>query len=340
MRVRKTAWMPGLFIVIALALVACGSDPTATAPPAATAIPTAEASSQQATSSLTSEESNYLSEVRRAEQASTAIFRAFGQVISQVYPLRETLIAALIEAGIGTPFVEKTAILESLDPPEAFRKDHQTWLETSRELLQIDTEAAELVQSGDLVEFAILKGKLSGISTAGLVAISPVFCRNIALAPQQASVCAPEGSFFDGKYLVGINDLARKFIPAFATSQGNLGFRLSLTPEELSQVIAATAKDSLDAFQGFYSLAEALAPPTKLEADHERLQEFFRTVTKIITNVERLGSVGDNEDARGELLKMDPAYCGSRASYESQEFKDAVAIIFAEDMNTCGGTPY
>jgi hypothetical protein len=340
MHFRKKAWMPGLFAVIALVLVACGSDPTATAPPTATVSPTAEVSSQQGSLSDSTVESDYLKEVVRAERSTVAIFQAFGSVFSQTYPVRETLIAALLDGGIGTPFIEKTAILESLDPPEAFREDHQVWLKASREQLRVDTEAADAVEAGDLVRFAVLNGRLNGINAASRIAVSPIFCRNVAVAPQQVAVCTPEDPAFDGEYLTGINDVAKDFLPAFATSSGNLGFRLSLTPDEMSQVMAETAKDSREAFQGLYSMLESVATPEDMKADHKRLQEFFRKTVEIVTEVERLGESGDADGARRELLKLDPAFCDKRTSFESEEFKAAVAMIFIGDANTCGGSPY
>ena len=68
MRVRKSIWLPGLFAVIALVIVACGSDATATPLPIAVVSPTAEPVSQKDSSSLTTEEADYLSEVLRAER--------------------------------------------------------------------------------------------------------------------------------------------------------------------------------------------------------------------------------------------------------------------------------
>ena len=160
MRVRKSIWLPGLFAVIALVIVACGSDATATPIPTAVVSPTAEPDSQQASSSLTTEESAYLSEVLRAEQSSETIFEGFRSIFAQSYPVREALISALLKAGVGTPFIEKNAILEALDPPERFREDHQIWLENARELLRIDTEAAAAAEAGDLVRFSVLNGQL------------------------------------------------------------------------------------------------------------------------------------------------------------------------------------
>ena len=335
MRVRKAVWLPGVLVAIVVALGACGgSDATATPNTAA------NGSSQQSSSSLTSEESDYLSEVVRAEKSSGAIFQNFQTIFTQTYPVREALIAALLEAGVGTPFIEKTAILEALDPPERFREDHQVWLKASREMLRIDTEAAEAVEAGDLVRFAVLNGGLGGVNVSARISLSPNFCLRIGQTADQLELCTPDDSALSGEYQTDINELIRGFMPAFATSQGNLGFRLSLTPEELNEVMSETFNDTRNTFQGFASALESIDPPDTLTADHERLRTFSKRVVEIAIKVDRLGEEGDYDGARGELLKLEPAFCDARASFESEEFKAAIAILFVGGTSTCGGADF
>ncbi len=146
MRVRKAFWLPGLSALIALAIAACGgSDPTATPLPTATVTPTATltptatisptvaAASQQGSSELSAEDEEFLAAITDAQLLSAEIFMRSAQIISQTYPLRETLLAALLESGVGTPFIGNFAALEALDPPDRFREDHRIWLEATRE---------------------------------------------------------------------------------------------------------------------------------------------------------------------------------------------------------------
>ena len=340
MRVRKVVWMTGLFAVIALAIGACGgSDPTAAPSPTATGSPTASVS-QQDPSSLSPEESIYLSEVVRAEQSAGAIFQAFGTIFSQSYPVREALIAALLQAGVGTPFINKVAILEALDPPERFPEDHQIWLDASRELLRLDTEAAAAVEAGDLVRFAVTNGKLSGVDVAARIALSPVYCRRVGLTAEQLEICTPDDFALNDEYQIAINELIRGFMPAFATLQGNLGFRLSLSPEELNQIQSETAAQSRITIQEFATALETIMPSDEMAPDHERLRVFFVRAVEIVTEVDRLSQESDLDGARDELLKLDPAFCDARASFESEDFKDAVAILFVGGSRTCGGSSF
>ena len=254
MRVRKSIWMPGLFAVIALVIVACGSDATATPLPTpdATVSPTAEAGSQQETSDLTAEESAYLREVLRAERSSEAIFEGFRTVFAQSYPVRE-----------------------ALDPPERFRDDHQIWLESARELLRIDTEAATAAQAGDLVRFSILNGQLGGVATAAKIALSPSYCLGISSTEIGKAICTSDDTNLGGGYQTVLNSMIRGFMPEFVNLQGNIGFRLSLTPEELNQLLSETGAASRKTIQGFASELEEIVPPEELSAGHERLQTFL-----------------------------------------------------------------
>ena len=129
-------------------------------------------------------------------------------------------------------------------------------------------------------------------------------------------------------------------MPEFANLQGNIGFRLSLTPEELNQLLSETGAASRTTIQGFASELETIDPPEELSADHERLRAFLDRAVEILTEVNRLGEAGDYAGAAGELQKLEPSFCNTRASLENEDFKDAVGIFFNGDPRTCGGAPF
>lgn len=299
MRVRKSVWLPGLFVAVILGLVACGSEATATPVPTSVVSPTAEASSQQGSPSLSPEESDYLKEARRAELSSVAIFQEFRTVVTQSYAVREALIAALLQAGVGTPFIEKNAILGKLDPPERFREDHQIWLEAAREQLRVDTEAAEAIDAGDLVRFSVLNGQLNGVDVAARLALTTEFCLNVGIGEEQNVICTPADSELSGEYQIVINELIQDSMPEFATSRGNIGFRQSLTPEELNQILSETGSNARDTFQGFASALDTVIAPDELRADYERLQTFLDRAIDIVTEVYRLVQKNDLDGAQG-----------------------------------------
>ena len=335
------AWVPGLFAVLALVLAACGgSDPTATPLPPPTATAVAPSSSTSASADLSVKEEEYLSLVKSAESLSFEIFAGFRQTFSQSYPTREALLAALLEAGVGTPFLPVLAALEDLDPPERFREDHRIWLEATRELARLDAEAAEAVRDNDAVKFALYNGQLGEISSRARLALSPVFCQGTAANPLAASGCVPTGSGFEREYDNQLNELLRGFLPRFASLSGTLGFPLSLTPEELGQVMSSLSSEAVDLFQGISSAVETLTPPEDLLTDHERHQAYFGESLSIINQVDQLREAGDSNAARGEFLKMQIVFCDARQSFESADFKEAVAVVFSGFPGVCGGTPF
>ena len=267
MRVRKAFWMPGLFAVLALVLAACGgSDTTATPSPTAAISPTAAAVFQQESSEFSAEEEEYLGAVTDAQLLSVRIFQGFGQIFSQTYPLREALLAALLEGGVGTPFIGNLAALEALDPPDRFREDHRIWLEATRELVRLDTEAAEAVRDGDLVRFAHLNGDLAETNVRGRLALSPAFCQSTATDPREAANCAQEESVLTGEYANGLNNLLREFLPDFASAQSTVAFRLSLTPEEMGEVLSSMADGTRNSLQAVESALETMTAPDGLLA--------------------------------------------------------------------------
>ena len=335
MRVRKKVWFPGLFFVLALALAACGgSDPTATTLPTVTTGPASPSAD------LSVEEEEYLSAVKDAQLLSVKIFQDFGQIFSQTYPVRGVLLAALLDGGVGTPFIGNLAALEALDPPDRFEDDHRIWLEATRESLRLDTEAAQAVRDGDLVRFVYLNGDLGRTGVKARLALSPIFCRTTATDPQAAANCVPEGQVLTDEYLIGLNNLLRDFMPEFASARGTLGFRLSLTPEELGEVLASMGAAVLDAGHAVQSDLGTMTPPDELLADHERVETHFDEVVAAMEEVIRLQEGGDVNEARLELQRVDQPYCETRQSLVSDDFKAAVGVFFAGATGVCEGAPY
>ena len=335
MRINKMLWLSGLFGVLVLALVACGgSEATATPPPTATAVP------QQASSELSAKEQEYLDKVAAAAQLTVQVFEGFREIFSQTYPVREVLLAALLEGGVGTPYIGNLAALEALDPPERFREVHRVWLEAVREQLRLDTEAAGAVRDGDLVRFALLNGDLVRNDTNVRLALPPVFCQSTLAGSDTGAICTPVVTSSEGEYESGVDGLLREYLPEVTAASGTIAFRLSLTPEELGEVLLSMADGGQIAFQGLASGLETLTPPDELLADHGRLQAYFSGVLTIADAMRQLQDGGDLNAVRFELQKLETLFCETRASIEAAGFKPAVAVFFTGGPERCGGAPF
>ena len=82
------------------------------------------------------EEEEYLGAVTDAQLLTVKVFMGFGEIFSRTYPVREALLAALLEGGVVAPFIENLAALQTLDSPDRFREDHRIWLELTTENLR------------------------------------------------------------------------------------------------------------------------------------------------------------------------------------------------------------
>ena len=86
--------------------------------------------------------------------------------------------------------------------------------------------------------------------------------------------------------------------------------------------------------------SDVAIPPGELLADHERMQAYFSGVLEIVNEVRLLREDSDLDAARFELQKVDNLFCDARASFESAEFKAAVAVYFSGFPGPCGGARF
>ena len=83
-----------------------------------------------------------------------------------------------------------------------------------------------------------------------------------------------------------------------------------------------------------------MTPPDALLADHERLQAYFGQALTIIDKVNELREGGDLNAPRLELQGLEQPNCQARQSFESGDFKKAVAIFFTVGPGACGDMPF
>ena len=83
-----------------------------------------------------------------------------------------------------------------------------------------------------------------------------------------------------------------------------------------------------------------MTPPDELIADYERLQAYFGQALTFIDEVNELREGGDLNAACLELQGLEQPYRQARQSFESGDFKKAVAIFFTGGPGACGDMPF
>ena len=151
MRVRsQMAVMPISFVAIMLLAACTGSDPTTTPSPSPS--PTAISPAVQFL--------EYFENVRAARDLTTQNFENFNSIFGRTWPLRETLISALEEAGVGDAFDGTVAALRGIIPPTDLETDHELLLAGTTVLAQLDQQAGDAVNANDLVSFSLYNGQM------------------------------------------------------------------------------------------------------------------------------------------------------------------------------------
>ena len=208
----KAPLLSGLLEAIAVIVVACvGSEPTP--------------------------EEEYFEQVRAARALTTSKFEAFDEIFGQAWPLRERLIGALLEAGVGTAFTGTLEALEGTNPPEGFQAAQQSLVEATRELARLDAEAAQAVEDEGLAWFVLIHGQLGDVNGSFMIDLPGGFCNALnPMEPPLQSLCAPVEELPGGEYGARLNQMLRQFQPRFESAGGVFAFPLSLLPEELAQV--------------------------------------------------------------------------------------------------------
>ena len=99
-------------------------------------------------------EQGYFKEAREAQDLANLKFARVGAVLRQTYPVRELVIQALTEAGVGTAFTATVEALEAIDPPNQYEAGHRQLVEVHRELARLDAQMGEAVEAEDLLSFS------------------------------------------------------------------------------------------------------------------------------------------------------------------------------------------
>ena len=340
MSFRRLPLLSVLLVLIAFTAAACSSsEPTAT--PTPTPAPSPTPSPAPSPVALSASEEEYLEQIAAAQALTRSNFENFGGIFGRAWPLREQLISALLEAGVGTAFIGTLEALETLNPPERFKTVHQSLVEGTRELVRLDAEAAMAVENSDMAGFVLLNGDLSETSGLLVIALPGVICKVMFPFPE-GNLCSSDEPPAGGEYGARLNELLRQFIPRFQSVQGALGFPLSLSPEELTRVFSDQAPKAERLLVEAADSLRRLTPPSAFQSDHEIFVGYLDEVAGVFSQVTAATRTGDLQTAQSELRGLEKVFCDSRGRFSSADFKSLVGIHFQGRVgpDNCGGEPF
>ena len=232
----SVAVMPISLVAIVLLAACAGSDPTATPSPSPS--PTAISPAVQ--------ELEYFATVRAARDLTAQNFENFQTIFGGTWPLRELLISALEEAGVGDAFDGTVAALQGITPPTELAIDHELLLAGTTELSQLDQQAADAVKADDLITFSRYNGRLGIVAQRMLRRLSPAYCSSLSHNDEDhASACRSQDPIPGGAYGMELHEELSAFMPAIRLVGSVTAFSLSLTPEEIALVIQTDIPEAI-----------------------------------------------------------------------------------------------
>ena len=266
MRKMRVATLGSVSLVVALVVAACGSSQS-TVTPVSSALAVSDRHPQ------------YFSDVRSARALTGENFENFNEVFGRIWPVREALLGALTQAGVGTTFDGTVDALDAMTPPQEVQGDHEILLAGTRELARLDRQAADAVSANDLVSFALINGQLGSNTFLTNGRLSPGYCASLSESGEGSlDGCRPLEPVPGGNYGSDLHGELRNFVPSISLAAASTAFALSLTPEEVAQVVQTELPQVIKILAETRARILALTPPSEFEADHERLVLFLEDV--------------------------------------------------------------
>ncbi len=249
-------------------------------------------------------EIEYFESVRAARALTDENFENFGAIFGRVWPIREALISALVQAGVGDAFDSTVAALQGITPPVDLETDHELLLAGTIELSQLDQQAADAVKADDLITFSRYNGHLANAVERMLGRLSPAYCSSLSEPGEgPSSACESQDPVPGGTYGEELHEELRAFTPAFRLVGSATAFSLSLSPEEIALVIQTDIPEAISLIEDIRERVGALTPPDEFEADHDRLLAFFDAQSESIQqSAIDAFTIRDAQTAFGEQL--------------------------------------
>jgi hypothetical protein len=225
----------------------------------------------------------YFASVRAARALTAQNFENFNSIFGRTWPLRQALIAALEEAGVGVAFDGTVEALQGITPPTDLETDHELLLAATTELARLDQQAADAVNANDLISFSLYNGQM-GIAVARMLGqLSPAYCLSLSEPGEDpAAACQPQDPLPGGTYGAELHEELRAFTPAIGLAGSGAAFALSLSPEEIAEIIRTEIPQVVSLLEDTRERIEALTPTDEFEADHDLLLAFFDAQSEAI----------------------------------------------------------
>ena len=179
-------------------------------------------------------------------------------------------------AGAGTAFEAAQTVIEQIDAPPGYEDDHQRVLRYLDEAVRLDREVGRSIEERDIVLFAVSNIGLGRNGGLTALDVAPSVC---AVLGSPARLCRVPDELPGGEYGALLYPAMREFSARFGTDrqlQAQLNLLSFISDDELFGLVAAAVPDLKAIVMDVRETVSALEPASGMEADHERLLQFFR----------------------------------------------------------------
>ena len=283
----------------------------------------------------------YLVAVNNANASRDMIFERFGEIFESAWPLRSQLISALIEGGVGTPFVETLATLRALEPTDRFIDGHAILVEMVEAQVAVDAGARDSIIADDVAGFALANGELGRIAPTFGPLLPRHLCEATAgNAESTARMCAPLDDLPGGEYGAGLDALLRHNQAEVAAVGGAIfGFPLSLSDDELAQIFSQVFPVVTAVLAQQASDLAALNPPAEYASDNVVMETFFSDLSAFFDELAESAEAGDIDAVRFGLFDIEAIVCDALDGLGSGDVLEIVVVHLGPQAE-CGDSPF
>lgn len=308
----KAALAPALVLGLA-----CGGDGAPeSAPPPTTAQPPDMLDAAE----LTDAEAAYLEELRDIDARIADRVQVVEEALSTAYPTRGRLFQVVGEQELHGTFQTMLAAAQAITPPDRFVDDHQAYVGSLQESIDLAEQLEAAMEDEDIVRFALLTTELFLSRTHLLANASPVFC-NESLSADIRPRCAPSEPLPGGDYGAQLNQAFRTFVAEFSPRVGS--FLPAFSPDDRIAALLELQPPIIEALENVLDEAQALDPPDALRDDHDRIVQYIEETLDVSRAISAAAEAGDFDET--EILFRRSAVVLCSAQNELSE--DALALV-------------